>query len=499
MKIKHRQEPIGIIDIGSNSIRLCVYDGAFRVPIPLFNEKAVCGLGLGLGATGRLNPDGVEAAKAVIARFVHLSRAMEVDRLDVLATAAVRDAEDGPAFVREIESGLDVEVKVLSGGQEAKLAAMGVLCGTPGADGIVADLGGGSLELVEVANGRFGRHVTLPLGLLRLSEASGDDRAKASSIIERHLKKLGWLSEGKGRNVYAVGGAWRSIARICINQTQHPLTVLDNFALDTREAIHIVDLISTQSRRSLEKVPGVSKKRVAGLPLAALVLEKVVQAVSPERLVFSIYGMREGQFYRRLPEKMKVQDPLLSVCRQLALMSQRFPEHGDELMAWAAPLFPGEIPHQARLRHAACLVSDIFWNEHPDYRAEQAFLRILRLPFMGVGHRDRAAIALTVFYRYQGDEDNPHAKRAMALLDDVALKRCRIAGLALRLAHTLSGGAPNLLRMTRLLVDGKDLILDVPDNPAFAIENDRTFDRLAKVLDCETLVFRKLCELTSGA
>ncbi|HSV28307.1 MAG TPA: Ppx/GppA family phosphatase [Candidatus Omnitrophota bacterium] len=492
MKIKHRQEPIGIVDIGSNSIRLCVYDGAFRVPIPLFNEKAVCGLGVGLGATGRLNPLGVPAALATVGRFVALSRAMECERLEILATAAVRDAEDGPAFVREIEERFDVEVKVLSGGQEAKMAAMGVLCGTPDADGIVADLGGGSLELVDVAGGEFGQHITMPLGLQRLTEASGDDRGKAAAIIDKHLKKLSWIKQGKGRNVYAVGGAWRSIARICINQTHHPLTVLDNFSLETREAIRIIDLVATQSKKSLEKVPGVSKKRVAGLPMAALILEKVVQAIQPERLVFSIYGMREGQFYKRLPERLKVQDPLLAICRQMALMNSRFPEHGDELMQWMAPLFPDETAHQARLRHAACLVSDIFWNEHPDYRGEQAFLRILRLPFMGVGHRDRAAIALTVFHRYQGNEDNPHARSAMALLDEASLKRCRVTGLALRLAHTLSGGAPNLLRRTRLVVDGGDLILELPDNPAFAIENDRTFDRLAKVLDCELLVFRKV-------
>lgn len=492
MKIKHRQEPVGIIDIGSNSIRLCVYDGAFRVPIPLFNEKVVCGLGQGLGATGRLNPASVELALSVVGRYVALSRAMECERLDILATAAVRDAEDGSDFVREIEERYDVEVKVLSGGSEAKMAAMGVLCGTPDADGIVADLGGGSLELVEVSGGVFGQHVTMPLGLLRLSEASGDNRAKAAEIVEKHLSGLSWITRGNGRAVYAVGGAWRSIARICINQTHHPLTVLDNFALDTREAIRIIDLISTQSRKSLEKVPGVSKKRVAGLPLAALILEKVVEAISPDRLVFSIYGMREGQFFRRLPERLRIQDPLLSICRQMALMNARFPEHGDELMAWMAPLFPDETPHQARLRHAACLVSDLFWNEHPDYRAEQAFLRVLRLPFMGVGHRDRAAIALTVFHRYQGGEDNAHAQRAMQLLDETALRRCRITGLALRLAHTLSGGAPNLLRRTRLVVDGDDLILEVPDNPAFAIENDRTFDRLAKVLDCDLLVFRKV-------
>lgn len=493
MKIKLRQEPIGIVDIGSNSIRLCVYDIAHRVPVPLFNEKAICSLGQGLGGSGRLNPEGVESALAAVGRFVALCRAMEVSRLDILATAAVRDASDGDEFVREVERRYKVEIKVLSGAQEAKMAAMGVLCGTPDADGIVADLGGGSLELVTVQDQDFGRWDTMPLGLLRLAESSGEDRVKAGAIVDGHLKALPWLNEGKGRNLYAVGGAWRAIARICIAQTQHPLTVLDNFSLDAREALRILDLVSSQSRKSLEKVPGVSRKRVSGLPLAALVLEKVVRAIQPSRLVFSIYGMREGQFFKRLPDKMKSENPLLAVCRQMATLNSRFPEHGEELRTWMAPLFPNETPRETQLRHATCLLSDIFWNEHPDYRAEQAFLRILRLPFMGVGHRHRAAIAFAIYCRYQGNEDSPVIERAIGLVEEAWLRRARIIGMALRLAHTLSGGAPNLLRQTRLLAEDGYLVLEIPaNNPAFAIEIDRSFDRLAKVMDCEALLVRRV-------
>jgi len=290
-----------------------------------------------------------------------------------------------------------------------------------------------------------------------------------------------------------VGGAWRALARICIAQTQQALSVLDNFALEVREALRIVELVASQSRKSLEKVPGLARKRVLGLPLAAMVLERVLRRVEPRRVVFSVYGMREGQFFKHLPEKLRREDPLLAVCRQLAQIGSRFPEHGDELMAWMAPLFPRENRHLARIRHAACLVSDAFWNDHPDYRAEQAFLRILRLPFIGVGHADRAAIALTVFIRYLGDEEHPQVARATALLDDAALRRCRVTGSALRLAHTLSGGAPNLLRLTRLRIDGRDMVLDVPaGNAAFVIDPDRSFDRLARALDCEKLVFRKI-------
>jgi len=490
---ENRVDPIGIIDIGSNSIRLCVYDLAHRVPVPLFNEKAVCALGRGLGASGRLNPEGIEAARVVVGRFVALCRAMAVERLDILATAAVRDASDGAAFVADLERRHDVAIRVLSGAEEAQMAAMGVLCGSPDADGVVADLGGGSLELVTVQGGASGAHVTMPLGLLRLTEASGDDRARAQALIEAHLTAVPWLDEGRGRNLYAVGGAWRALARFCIAQTRHPLSVLDNFALEADVALRLLNLATSQNRKALEKLPGLSRKRAPGLPLAALILERVFLAIGPARLVFSIYGMREGQFFRRLPEPLRAEDPLLGVCRRMAERNSRFPEHGDELMAWMAPLFPGETAREARLRHAACLLSDIFWNEHPDYRAEQAFLRVLRLPFMGVGHDDRAAIAFTVACRYQGNEDNPALAQAIQLLGEDSRRRCRMVGLALRLAHTLSGGAPNLLRQTRLVPEPPCLVLEVPAaNPAFALEPDRAFDRLARTMGGEALLVRRL-------
>lgn len=492
MKLKRNHRPVGIIDIGSNSIRLCVYDAATRVPVPLFNEKAVCSLAQGLEATGHLNPDGIDPALLTIGRFVELSLSMEVERLDILATAAVRDADDGIAFAQQIEQRFGVVVHILSGGQEAHLSAMGVLCGVPDAKGIVCDLGGGSLELVAIDGADFGAHVTLPLGVLRLAEASGYDRAQAAAIVNRHLAELDWLRQGQGQTLYAVGGAWRALARLSIAHMHHPLTVLDNFTLDRDDALRITHLVASQSRKSLDKIPGVSRKRVGTLPLAAQVLEQIIERVTPKRVLFSIYGMREGRFFESLTDSLKAEDPLLSVCRQMAVANCRFPEHGDEVMAWMSPLFPDETEHDARLRHAACLLSDTFWNEHPDYRAEQAFLRTLRLPYMGVPHEERAAIALTVFIRYQGDEDTLPFKEAYGLIDQATLERIRIMGVALRLAHTLSGGAPNLLRQTSIAKNGTELVLKVPaSSPVWMVDPDRSFDRLTRLLGCETMVVRR--------
>ncbi len=476
-----QHHPIGIIDIGSNTVRLVVFGGRHRTPMPLFNEKATCALGAGLEKSGRLNPEGVPQALAAIERFVALARAMEVERLDVLATAACRDAADGRAFMDEIVRRCGVQVTLLSGEAEAKRAALGVLCSIPDADGMVADVGGGSLELVTVKGRRFGRFATMPLGLLRLIEHSGGNRDTALALIEQRLAAVDFMEEGRGRHLYVVGGSWRALARVLIDQMNYPLHVLDNFTLPRAQAEKLIGLVAQQSRKSLDKVQGVSKKRLPLLPLAALLLERLLQRVQPDAVVFSVYGMREGQFYASLPEDMKAQDPLVASATTLAEAAGRFPEHGHELMEWMSPLFPDEPPALKRLRHAACLLGDIFWNEHPDFRAEQAFLRLLRLPFMGLDHHDRAGLALALYYRYAADDSLEVVKPALALLDDERIRRVRAIGAALRLGHTISGGAAGVLSRTRLSRGDSVLMLGVPaGDPLFnPVAFTRRLDRLA--------------------
>jgi exopolyphosphatase/guanosine-5'-triphosphate,3'-diphosphate pyrophosphatase len=484
---------LAIIDIGSNSIRLVVYDGLVRTPQVLFNEKAVCALAQGLEGSGRLNPDGVEPAMAAIGRFIRLSRAMRIGSLDILATAAVREAIDGRAFAAEIERRWKVKVTVLAGEEEARLAASGVLCGNPEADGLVADLGGGSLELVALDGGKIGASAaTLPLGVLRLSEASDADPSRAEELIDHQFDRLDWLDKRHGRSLYAVGGAWRAVARLVIEQTDHPLHVIDNYTLTRSAATGLLDLIARQSRKSLEKIAGLSRKRIPHLPLAALLLNKVLERSHASELVFSVYGMREGQFFRRLPPAVRTQDPLLAACEHLARTQGRFPAHGDEMLAWMAPLFRGESAGQRRLRHAACLLGDLFWNEHPDYRAEQAFLRVIRLPVMGLEHRDRVALALAVYARYDDDRAPPE-RHVLALLGEEDQRRATMIGLLLRLGHTLSGGVPGILSATRIGRNGDNLVLTLPaSDPAFAPDlADRRYDRLAKLVGADKFEMRR--------
>jgi exopolyphosphatase / guanosine-5'-triphosphate,3'-diphosphate pyrophosphatase len=475
---------IGVVDIGSNTVRLVVYDVPTRLPFPLFNEKAQCGLGRTIAKTGRLDPDGVKTALRALARFVLLAEAMDVDRLELVATAAVREADDGPDFVAEIGKRFGCTVDVVDGAEEAQLAAHGLLSGVPDADGLLGDLGGGSLDLVVLDRGQFGRCATYPLGHLRLAESAGEPK-KAVPLVAAELDSESWLDEISGRDLFAAGGSLRTVARVFLDQLNWPLHVIDNFSLPADEALQLLGLIARMGRGSIRKIPHISRRRSESLPYAALVLEMLIQKARPRRLVFSGFGMREGRMLSCLPEDIRRQDPLIAGCISHAERGGRFSVHGDEIMTWMAPVFDGESAADARLRLAACLISDIGWSVHPDYRAENAFHRVLRLPFAGLTHTDRAALATTTYVRYGGDPTSPSVAHPMSLLDEAASEHAIAVGLALHLANTLSGGAPGLLTKTRLKRNKNSLTLELPEDGAVYLGEavERRLGRLARALD----------------
>ncbi len=455
---------VAVIDIGSNTVRLVVYDTPNRLPIPIFNEKSECGLGRGLESTKRLNPAGIQEALRSLVRFIGLSEAMGVEETALVATAAVRDAEDGPEFVRTIENRFKVNVIVPSGAEEAQLSALGLIMGTPNADGFLADLGGGSVDLVELNNGEFGHTATLPLGHLRLPEAAGGDIERASVLIESELDKLDWINVQQRRSLYAIGGSWRALARVFIDQASYPLHVVDGYTLARPEVVQMCDLIAGLSVKSIRGISGIPMNRAKSVPFGALVLRALVERSEVSSVTFSGYGMREGQLLKMLPENLRGQDPLLSGCAGMAERTGRFAITGPELFDWIAPLFPFGRDAESRLRMAACMLSDIGWSEHPDYRAEHAFLRVLRLPFAGLTHAERVFLAIAIFIRYNGDTDNQLVKSVRSLMTDYDVGHASVTGLALRLAHTVSGSAPGLLSKTKFDVSDQEIILRLPSN-----------------------------------
>lgn len=410
-----------------------------------------------MARTGRLDSAGVACAYANLPRFLALCRGLNVGHLEIFATAAVREAADGPEFAAEIGKNLGVPLRVLSGEEEARLSALGVLAGNPEASGLMGDLGGGSLELVALDMGKPGRTATLPLGPLQLIEVSGGDVEEAARIAKRRFEAPDWLEAIKGRTFYAVGGAWRSLAKFHMARTNYPVPVIHNYEMnadDVRELANAAMRVDPEG-----KVPGVAKARVRTLPFAALMLKRVVAAAEPSRIVFSAFGLREGQLYDLLPEAQRREDPLIAACRDLAERMGPAGYDGEELMTWTAPLFVGETEEEQRLRLAACLLSDIARRDHPDVRASQAFSRGLFLPAVAIDHRARVFLALALFARYKGDIQSPVTRQVRGLVGGRERERAVLLGRALRLGNAVAGGAGKLLARTRLELSRTTLTL----------------------------------------
>jgi exopolyphosphatase / guanosine-5'-triphosphate,3'-diphosphate pyrophosphatase len=477
-----------VVDLGSNSVRLVVYEGHTRNPVSIFNEKAVLRLGRGLTATGRLNEDGMAQAVTVLHRYLAVARAMGAEPFEILATAAVRDAVNGRAFVDMLRARMPgVSIRILSGSEEAAYSAMGVLCGIPTADGVLADIGGGSLELVRLDAGERGVSQTTALGVIRLAERSGNDPTRARAIADAELSEVPWLSEGTGRDLYLVGGAWRALARVHMAQIGYPLHMVHHYAIGREEARDLAGVVGSAGRRALERLPAISRRRIDDLPYAAIALRRVLRATSAKRVVFSASGLREGWFMQRMPEAIRTEDPLLAAGREMAARLGRDPALPPALVAWTDPLFVHETPDAQRLREATCWMSDIGSHDHPEFRPEQAFLRVLRQPGIGLDHHARAFLALAIAMRYEAEETGEFLRPARLLLDVASAHRAEVLGTALRLAYTLSAGTPDLLAGTSLAMTGSRLVLRLAeDTGVFAGESVmRRLDRLAHAVGLE--------------
>ncbi|MGH6866879.1 MAG: exopolyphosphatase [Methyloceanibacter sp.] len=491
MAFSNASVPVAVVDIGSNSVRLIVYESAGRAPAPVFNEKVLCGLGRTLASTGRLAADAVARALRALRRFRALLEQLEVHHVEVIATAAAREAENGPEFIAQAERILGREVTVLTGTREAKLAALGVVSGIHAADGFAGDLGGGSLELIDVRGGRLSDAVTLPLGGLRLIDASGGNLKKARGIVDAEFEKVDWLEKGRGRDFYAIGGTWRALARLHMTQTHYPLSVMHNYKINADDALKFAALLDLQSQSSLAGIRDISSARRETVPYGALVLERLIKQIKPRSVVVSVLGIREGLLYSLLSDEERVKDPLLEACSDLARQRSRSLENAYELCDWTDALFrapgPVETPEQRRLRHAACLLSDIGWRAHPDYRGIQSLNLVAHGDFVGVDHPGRAFLALTVYYRNEGLVKDELSKKLIELVDKDSLRRARILGAAFRAAHMVSAAMPGVLPKTPLSYEGNRLVWTLPD-PYSNLEGERVerrFKDLANLLDRE--------------
>ncbi len=478
-----RSDParVGIIDIGSNSVRLVVFTGARRSPALLFNEKVMAGLGRSLVETGAIDKAAMEAAKTALARFAWLAREMGVDRLRTVATAAVRDATNG-AELLDAATALGLDPEVLTGEEEATAAGLGVLSAIPDADGIVGDLGGGSLELVRVVAGTVTDRASFPLGVLRLAAI----REKGKGQLDRHVARLmtdaGWTGRGKGLPLYTVGGSWRALAQLDMHLTGYPLPVIHGYAMPNEEIARLGRTLAHIERSKLKAITNLSSARLPTLSDAASLLSSLVRKLGCTGTVASAHGLREGLLFARLGDVERREDPLIAAAREEGQRLGRFPEHGDLLDAWIAPLFVAETDDLARLRHAACLLADVGWAANPEFRAERGVEIALHGNWVAIDARGRALIAQALWTSLGGGTDSPDPLGRLAPHDELAL--AVRWGLAMRLGQRLSGGVAGPLQRTRLSLEEAKLVLvrSAEDAPLYGEAVERRHKALANVL-----------------
>jgi exopolyphosphatase/guanosine-5'-triphosphate,3'-diphosphate pyrophosphatase len=482
------QQHVAVIDIGSNSIRLVVYDDLSRAPFPRFNEKSFCALGAAIDADGRLATEAIARAVTAVRRFAAIARAMQVQAVHVLATEATRRAVNRDELVDAIRAHTGLATRVLSGHEEATYAAYGVISGFFHPHGLSGDLGGGSLELAEVRGDSVGeRLVSLPMGALPVAALLRDGIDAAKKAVDAVLRES--LADWPDTRVfYAVGGGWRALGRIHLAAGALPIGVVHGHEIGGGEARTLAKRIARMTPDVVAALPDVPGRRVDTLPAAALVMARLLRILRPERVAFSALGLREGWVYRQLPDAEQARDPLLEGTQAIGLPGARVPGFSAALARWTEGLFPDETVAERRLRLAVCALTDLAWRDHDKVRAEQSYRRLLQFPFIGISHAERAFLAIAVMARYGGRADAIVAPAVAALLTPAQLRRAEVLGRVLLLGHRFSASVPEILAgaRVRLAADAVRLEVTHPEHMPDSEAVQARLKQLARVCEVES-------------
>ena len=485
--------PIAIIDIGSNSVRLVIYEGPARSPTPLYNEKLFCGLGRDIASTGRLSDEAIERALAALARYKVLCTTAGVRAIRVLATAAARMAENGPAFIEAAREACGSSVELLTGEREALLSAAGVISGLYEPDGVVGDLGGGSLEVVDVKGGRAGPGITLPLGGLVLRDmASGSPKA-AAKIARTELERAPQLQALAGRTFYAVGGTWRALARMQMVERGYPLRVMHGYEFELKRG-GFQRIVERTTPAAMKVIGSVSEARRPLLIYGAIVLDEIVRLGRPSGVTISALGVREGLLFEELSPQDRKLDPLLTAAAELNHLRARSPGHGEELCSWTDDFMRSfglqETAYERRLRHAASLLSDTGWRAHPDYRGAQSLAMIAHAALQGVDHSGRAFLALAVYFRHEGVSADATSEPLIDIAGQRLSDLARLSGALFRIAYPITVAMAGVLPRTPLVLRNDAIVLELPRDLA-PLASERLANRvraLGKLLDREAVI-----------
>ncbi len=479
-----------VIDIGSNSVRLVIYDVLGCGLLPHYNEKVMAQLGDGLRETGKLSEKGVKIAMKALARFRAILDGLDVTQVRAVATAAVRMADDGAEFVERVRQEIGLSVEVISGSEEARLSALGVAAGFNKVSGLVGDLGGSSLEFCTLDQGHVGQGSSLVLGPLAM-DARERDMARLSKSVARELARSDLLKDHGGA-FFMVGGAWRALAKMHMELVDYPLHQLHHYRMDARAVRLVVEASMSDDPLNRERRVRASRRRADILPYAGMVLGQIFELGGFSEVIVSAYGLREGAMVTDMPPEDIAGDGLTDGVLLSSRLRDETRAFGRALAAWAIPIIRpqedlfGEPEVHDRLIAAACLHADFGARLHPDTRAQLAFERVLYGAYANVSHAERAFIALAVGYRYsQGFKASDQT--AAQLLNKRQLKLVRQLGACMRLGAVFSGRSAAVLGEVGLIRTPGLLTLSVSKGKSALVSStvQRRLQTLAELLDCD--------------
>lgn len=457
MHSDRRRPLVGVIDIGSNSVRLVVYSKLERVPLALFNEKHHCGLGSGIQQTGVLSKAAKDAARATLTRFSLLAQKMELHQLYAVATAAMRDAKDGEAFTQELSELSGIPIRIISGEEEARLAAQGILASIYKPEGFAGDLGGGSLELVRVNQRDVSGATSIPLGALRLLDAFGDNIEQMREYVRKSIHKVSWLA-GEHKHFYAIGGGFRSIAGVHMQKTNYPLRIMHGYTIQTDDLQAFCQWLMSLNIKEREQMEGLSSRRSDIFVPSIVIMQEILRAGHVEKVTFSASGIREGLLFDELSSVQQSEKALMASLQHVIGGAYADTVYAEALNTWLDPLMRNEKDIQRKLRKAVCMLGDISLPVHPEFRADWAFEHIIQSSLWGISHRHRVALALALYYRYRKKWKRDDA--LIALLSERDKCWAAVVGQAALLAFELSGGVVDILQKVHLnVVNHQELVL----------------------------------------
>lgn len=441
-----------IIDIGSNTVRLVIYGGPPRAPVILLNEKVTARLGRAVAERGELSDRASAAALAALARYAMILDLRGVTDVECVATAAVRDAANGAVFLDRVRA-IGLTPRLLSGEEEAIASAQGVLGAFPGARGAVADLGGGSLELVHVGSGGCEHGVSLPLGSLRLPALREGGPVKFGRRIHRAVTDAKWSGAAE-ETLYLVGGSHRAIARVAMRLIDWPLDDPHGFTIDAEEMSRVSRVIVRG--KVPHDIPGVGASRCASLGDTAALLGVLVREIEPARVVFSTWGLREGLLYSRLSRATREQDPLLAGVAAFCEAVGSPAAEAAMVAGWTVATNPVGGHGTERLRLAATMLALASLRIEPNLRPDEATDWALRKSWVGIEPEGRAMIAACV---HANASRQPVPTTLGRLAAEERLREAAVWGASIRLCRRFSALAPAVLAGSSLAIEGKRLVL----------------------------------------